>query len=268
MKRQRGFTLLELIIVIGIFGVFSAMAYGGLNTVLSTRAKIESNLARTEEYDRAYLRLRTDLQNAAPRPIRDGNGEQQPAFGYDSFAQKVEFTRAGWQNLLSLPRPTLERVSYSLEESASGDKARGSRFQEKQLVRRSWHVLDRASQTKPVEVILLDRVQTLEWQFFDSTGQRSESWPASSGTPLAPGSTYPPPTAVEITVTTQDWGELRMMFRVGAEGASRYAELSKPPPPPPPGAGQPGDPSNPGGGNPGGGNKPPPPPDDDGNPTQ
>jgi len=263
--RQRGFTLLELIIVIGIFGVFSVMAYGGLNTVLSTRAKIEQNLLRTEEYDRAYLRLRTDLQNAAPRPIRDGNGEEQPAFGFDSFGQRVEFTRAGWQNLLSLPRPTLERVSYSLEESEAGDKSRGARFQEKRLVRRSWYVLDRASQTKPVEVTVLDRVQSVDWRFFDSTGQRAEAWPPSNGTPVPVGSTFPPPTAVELTIITKDWGELKMMFRVGAEGASRYAELSKPPPAPPPApGGQPGDPANPGDG----GNKPPPPPDDDGSLTQ
>lgn len=256
--RQRGFTLLELIVVIGIFGVFATMAYGGLNTVLSTRAKIEQNLLRTEEYDRAYLRLRNDIQNVVPRAIRDGNGEQQPAFGFDSYGARVEFTRGGWQNLLSLPRSTLERVSYALEESENADKSRGARFQEKRLVRRSWYVLDRASQTKPVEVTLLDRVQTVDWRFFDASGQRSETWPPSNGTPITPGAAVPTPTAVELKVTTKDWGELRMMFRVGAEGASRYAELSKPPPPPAPLPGQPG---APGSGN--AGNKPEPPPDPD-----
>ena len=236
--RQRGFTLLELIVVIGIFGVFATMAYGGLNTVLSARAKIEQNLQRTEEYDRAYLRLRSDLQNAAPRPVRDGNGELQPAFGFDSYDARVEFTRGGWQNLLSLPRSTLERVSYSLENSENADKSRGSRFQEKRLVRRSWYVLDRASQTKPVEVTLLDRVQSVDWRFFDPSGQRSETWPPSNGTSVTNAANTPTPTAVELKITTKDWGELRMIFRVGAEGTARYAELSKPPqapPPPPPG---------------------------------
>ena len=251
---QRGFTLLELIVVIGIFGVFSLMAYGGLNTVLTARAAIEKNLTRTEEFDRAYLRLRTDLQNAAPRPIRDGNGEVQPAFGYDSYSQRVEFTRAGWPNFLSLPRPTLERVSYGLEESETADKSRAARFQDKRLVRRSWNVLDRASQTKPVEVTLLDRVQEVDWRFLDASGQRSEAWPASGGVPLTPGTDLPPPTAVELKIKTRDWGELKMLFRVGAEGASRYAELGKPPPPPAAG---------PGAGTPPAGEKPPPPPDPD-----
>jgi len=258
MKRQRGFTLLELIVVIGIFGVFATMAYGGLNTVLSTRAKIEQNLLRTEEYDRAYLRLRNDLQNAVPRPIRDGNGEPQPAFAFDSFGARVEFTRGGWQNLLSLPRSTLERVSYALETSPNADPSRGARFQEKRLVRRSWYVLDRASQTKPVEVTLLDRVQSVDWRFFDPSGQRSETWPPSNGTPVTPGASFPTPTAVELKFSTKDWGELRMLFRVGAEGTARYTELSKPPPPPPPAPGQSGG---------DGSNKPPPPTDEDPQPA-
>ncbi len=237
LRTQRGFTLLELIVVIGIFGVFATMAYGGLTTVLSARAKIEDNLARTEEYDRAYLRLRTDFQNAAPRGVRDGTGEELPPFGFDSFAQRIEFTRGGWQNLLSLPRSTLERVSYALEESEYADRSRGTRFLDKRLVRRSWNVLDRAAQTKPVEVTLLDRIQNVEWRFFDANGQKSESWPASNGNVGVPNAKQPPPTAVELTLKTRDWGKLRMLFRVGAEGASKMSELGKPPAPPPPGGG-------------------------------
>lgn len=235
-RAQRGFTLLEMIVVIGIFGVFATMAYGGLNTVLSARAKIEANLARTEEYDRAYLRLRTDFQNAAPRGVRDDNGTELPPFGFDSFAQRVEFTRGGWQNLLSLPRPTLERVSYALEESEYVDPAKGARFQDKRLVRRSWNVLDRASRTKPVEVTLIDRIQDVEWRFFDGSGQKSEGWPSASGYAETSPAKQPPPIAIELSLKTRDWGKLRLLFRVGAEGASKIASLSKPPAAAPPGS--------------------------------
>lgn len=252
---QRGFTLLELIVVIGIFGVFATMAYGGLNTVLSARAQIEDKLARTEEYDRAYLRLRTDFQNAAPRGVRDSTGQELPPFGYDSFAQRIEFTRGGWQNLLSLPRPTLERVSYALEESEYVDRSRGARFQDKRLVRRSWNVLDRAAQTKPIEVTLLDRIQEADWRFYDANGQQSEAWPSANGNAGVPSARQPPPTAIELTLKTRDWGQLRLLFRVGAEGASKISELSKPQAPPPPGPPPPGNP-------------PPAPPPDSDDPTR
>ncbi|WP_293003841.1 type II secretion system minor pseudopilin GspJ [Nevskia sp.] len=257
---QRGFTLLELIVVIGIFGIFAAMAYGGLNGVLKTRQRIEQGLQRTEDYDRAYLRLRTDFQNASGRIVRDGNGDDQPAFGYDSYTQRVEFTRGGWQNLLSLPRPTLERVSYLLEEDETAEAPRGRLDKQMKLVRRSWYVLDRAPQTKSVDVTLLDKVQSLKWQFYDPSGVKSDNWPPSSGFTVPPGPKQPPPTAVEIEITTADWGELRMLFRVGAEGVSRAPELSKAPPPTAP-VGDPTNPPPPPNGPDNPGNKPDPVPD-------
>ena len=40
MKKHTGFTLIELLIAIGIFAVFSAIAYGGLNQVLSIQQRL------------------------------------------------------------------------------------------------------------------------------------------------------------------------------------------------------------------------------------
>lgn len=61
-RRQAGFTLLELVVVIAIFAVFSLMAYGGLDSVLKTRAQVEQAQARIAQLQKAYLRLRNDLQ--------------------------------------------------------------------------------------------------------------------------------------------------------------------------------------------------------------
>ena len=142
----RGFTLLELLVVILIFGIFALMAYGGLNSVLSTRRHIEQSLARTAEYQKAYLRLRDDFVNGSGRTARDGDGVAQPALIYDSYNKRVEFTRGGWSNPALLPRATLERVSYFLDDSQSDNY---------RLIRRSWRVLDRAPQSDPVDLSLL-----------------------------------------------------------------------------------------------------------------
>jgi len=77
--QQRGFTLLEVIIVVLIFAIMSAMAYGGLNSVLKTRVAVEASMQRTADLQRAYMRMRSDFQNLAMRPIRDNFGDTQPA---------------------------------------------------------------------------------------------------------------------------------------------------------------------------------------------
>ncbi len=207
MMRSRGFTLLELIVVIAIFGVMSAMAYGGLSSVLKTRVHVEQSLERTAEYQKAYMRLRNDFQNTHNRPVRDPYGTTQPAFIGDTYAH-VTLTHGGWRNPLSQARASLERVSYYLD----ADK--------RALIRSSYRVLDQAQDSKPVEVALLDHVSELSWRYLDNTRQWQTTWPPASlnGSTSGSSTTPPaPPMAVEITLHTDDMGEIRFLFRLGLD---------------------------------------------------
>jgi general secretion pathway protein J len=232
-SQHRGFTLLELIVVIAIFAVLAAMAYGGLSAVLNTRSRVEAQMNNTAQYQKVYLRLRQDFQNAAARSIRDNDGQVQPAFSYDTYAHRVDFTRAGWTNPLDLPRTGFERVSYAVDEDG-------------RLVRTSWRVLDRARQTEPVKVVLLEGVDKLAWSFLDDQLQPQEAWPpptlssvpGSSATPGMP-SLPAPPLAVEMRFRTRDWGDLRFLFKLGHDpnGATQWTSPGSGGPPqttPPP----------------------------------
>lgn len=246
-RNSRGFTLLELVVVIAIFAIFAAMAYGGLESVLRTRAKVEASLTRSEEYQKAYLRLRGDFENAANRPVRDTTGEPLPAFAFDTYNKRVELTRGGWVNLLSQPRATLERVAWSLDEPPPEKNAIRKVNTDKRLVRRGWRVLDRAPNTEAVQTVILDHVDEIGWRFLDSQNQWQTTWPPQGQLQptgaVTPG-TLPagpaPPAAVELRVVTKDWGELKFLFRLGTEGtAGNVAQLPPPappggPPPPPP----------------------------------
>lgn len=207
MMRHRGFTLLELIVVIAIFGVMSVMAYGGLSSVLKTRTHVEQSLERTAEYQKAFMRLRNDFQNVRNRPVRDAYGVTQGPFIGDTDGH-VTITRGGWVNPLSQPRASLERLTYYFDP----DK--------KALIRSSYRVLDQSQDSKLYEVTLLQNVTSLSWRYLDSKREWQTLWPPTSFTGSSSGSTTSfaqPPMAVEITLNTDDLGEIRFLFRLGMD---------------------------------------------------
>lgn len=202
MNSQRGFTLLELVVVIAIFGVMSVMAYGGLRSVLTSRAHVEESLMRITALQKAWLRLRNDFQQVQPRPARDGFGAAQPAL-VATDQGPVEFTRGGWRNPLGHERSGMQRVAYRLDG--------------KKLLRETWLTLDRAQDAQPEKTELLDDVTELRWRFLDGQRQWQTRWPLDP--PQSPGlaAKAPLPLAVEITLVTKDSGELTFLFRTGIE---------------------------------------------------
>ena len=198
--RAGGFTLLELVVVLGIFAVLSVLAYGGLNSVLTARDGVQRALDRTAAMQKAYMRLRNDFQQLRERPARDGFGQPQPALMMTPD-ERVEFTRGGWRNPLSQPRSSLERVSYRLDE-------------DDRLLRASWRVLDRAQDSAIVETPLLEKVERMEWRFLDAASEWQTAWPSLKAPVAAAPGTVPAtlPRAVELTLTTKDWGEIKFLF--------------------------------------------------------
>lgn len=189
--RQRGFTLLELIVVLLVFAVMSVMAYGGLRSVLTARVDVEAAMDRTARYQRTFRKVRDDLQQVRARPVRDGFGDLQPALlsvGGDGLL----FTRGGWRNPLLAPRASLERVRYRLADRT--------------LYRDSWRVLDRAQDSAVVELPLLERVDVLRWRFLDDAREWQDEWPSEQAG--VPG-------MIELQLETEDWGLLRWRFRPG-----------------------------------------------------
>lgn len=221
-SRIGGFTLIEIIVVVLVFSIMATMAYGGLNTVLKSRAAIEESMERTAAMQRTYLRLRGDFQNLRNRPTRDGFGDLQAPLAANRDGG-VSLVRGGWRNPLYLPRSSMERVSYELDDNT--------------LMRASWRALDLAQDAEPVNLPLLEGVQELRWRFLGEGEEWSESWPPERNAAVDENAaSHPPPRAVEITLVTRDWGETRFLFRTGVDkppatfGASTLPPATDQPP--------------------------------------
>lgn len=206
-RTQRGFTLLELLVAVGVFAVMSVMAYGGLKTVLDSRQQTDTQSQRLAAVQLTFMRLKRDIEQIVPRRIRDEYGDEKaPLLASAEGDAVVEFTHAGWSNPANAARSHLQRTGYALKDD--------------QLLRAYWLVLDRAQDSKPVQTVLLDKVKSVEWRFMDSAGNWQTQWPplTTTTTPAQSGQTTTQlPRAVEVTVELDDLGRLTRLFSVPGE---------------------------------------------------
>jgi general secretion pathway protein J len=197
-KNQNGFTLLELIVALGIFALLAAMGYSGLNSVMTARQITTQHAERLSQLQMAFLWLGRDIEQAVDRSIRDEYGVVNPAMrGVETGLYQLELTRTGWRNPAGRARSNLQRVAYGLREG--------------KLIRIYWNVLDRAQDSKPLESVLLDGVDKLELRFLTTGNKWQASWPSSQ---LGGVASTTPPRVVEVTLETAAEGRITRLFRV------------------------------------------------------
>lgn len=207
-RRARGFTLLELLLAIVIFAIVGVLAMSGYNQLVMQRDRAAQTMQRVRTVQRAVLRMTQDFAQLEPRPVRDATASlNHPALVYStSSTYLIELTRAGWTNPAGVTRSTLQRVGYRLNDG--------------KLYRDYWTVLDRTLTNLPAQAQMLDKVTSLQLRFMDINHQWQTSWPANTGlvggNPAGNTNTQSRalPLAVEITLTLQDWGEIKRVIEV------------------------------------------------------
>jgi len=198
--RQRAFTLIEVLVAMAIFAVLAAFAYGTLSQTLLSAEILNDRMDRLQALQRTVRMLTDDLQQLAPRPVRDVLGDNlRPALdtGFQT-GYAVELTRNGWSNPAVMPRSTLQRAAYRLEDD--------------ELVRYHWYALDRTLSNEPVGVTLLDGVESIQFRFITANGDSSEQWPPLNR--AGPLGVRQRPRAVEIILQLTEEGEINRLIEV------------------------------------------------------
>ena len=199
-RNIRAFTLIEVLVSLAIFSIMAALAYGALGQTLDSAELLNDRMDRLQAIQRTMRLLSEDLQQLSPRPIRDELGDGfAPALDTDfqsGFA--LELTHGGWSNPIVLPRGTLQRSAYRIEED--------------ELIRYHWMVLDRTLANEPVSVALLDGVDSILFRFLQTNGEWTEQWPPNNR-PGALGRLLRP-RAVEIILTLAAEGDISRLIEV------------------------------------------------------
>ena len=194
--RRRGFTLLEMVVTVLIFGIVGVLAVQLLSQAVRTTEKVIHRSTVLGEWHRAMNIIEQDLLQINDRQIRDEFGDYQPGVVADEG--QIEFTRRGWRNFLGDQRSEQQRVAYFLHEN--------------QLIRRYWEVLDRAQDTEPIDQLLLQTVNSIQFELLDRNGDEHYFWPPSSYTDE--GEIYSPLVAVRVTLDLPQLGTVSHLWFV------------------------------------------------------
>lgn len=164
-KPLAGFTLIEVLLAMGITTFVALLAYSGLNASITAAESQQLQAQQIVDIQLPLTVLERDIRNAVARPIRDEYDDRVEALVGGAFNDYLlVLTRRSWDNPRELSRGELQRVRYQLLDDV--------------LWRESWSVLDRVSEEAGRQrTRLLQGVRAIEITFLDS---------ASSGASRSP----------------------------------------------------------------------------------
>lgn len=194
MREQNGFTLIEMMVALLIFGMLAAAGVSLLTFSVRAQAAAAQRLDAVANDQRMASLLASDLAQALPRITRDVIGANQPAFSGTNGVgalPMLRYVRGGWTNPDGNPRASIQRVEIALDQG--------------RLERRTYAMVDGA--TAGPAMVLADNVENVRLRYRDKG-----VWAASWQNP-APASM---PKAVELIVKRQGQPALMMAFLVGA----------------------------------------------------
>lgn len=198
-KDDRGFTLIELMIALLIFGLLASAGVMLLSGSVSAQGAVKQRLEDMALVQRASAAISADMAQAVPRISRNGQGLSVPAFWGQRAPEQplVRFVRSGWSNLDNASRSTLQKVEYWLKEG--------------RLERVTYPMLDGGVSNPPAS--LLNDVTLFRLRYRDEEGIWRDDWQ-----PVQPDLL---PRAVEMRITRASQPALTIMFLVAAGKEAR-----------------------------------------------
>lgn len=183
MSRNKGFTLVELLVALAIFAIMTGFAYRGLNAMLDSREALQHESRKWRDVTLFVGRLDRDVSAVlVTREVKGPSGTRLAAVSsvIESTASQagLALTRAGsalQENALAAP----QRIGYRLRDGA--------------VERIAYASADAAPREEPGAVAVLKQVSALEFRFLDASGQWRTTWGL-------PGASQPAPAAIEVTL--------------------------------------------------------------------
>ena len=191
-RRLRGFTLIEALVALVIFGIIAVLAYRGTTALTGGEAQLAQETGRWRTLDAVFTRLEADLRQALPRAARHGE-RMEPAWSVasdDSAGNSaLLFSRAG--------------PEFALEPGVAGQRI-GYRLRDGTLEVSFWPQLDNVANAAPIVYPLIGGIERFRVSALTGANRWSERWPLDRNDLL--------PRAVRVELTLADGTQVERWF--------------------------------------------------------
>ncbi len=232
---SKGFTLIEVLVAIAVGAFISLLSYELFSSALTVESKVTKVSTTTNDLQRTWQFLQSDLQHAVSRPWSDYLGSAQPAMlgklgdrqsqsselYVDDDAHLIRFVRAGDHNFLDQPRSNLQIVAYRLTEQKAEEEQqqlpisedRGPRYS---LWRDHWRPIESSRSPNIKSVLILSDINELRFRYLSKNSASVDEQAWIAGWPESTAQRDQLPAAVEITISVDNIGEVVRLFTLAS----------------------------------------------------
>lgn len=188
--RSRGFTLVEALIALAVFGVIAVLAYRATSALSEGESRLSAESQRWRTLEALFTRFEADIRQAIPRDARNGLAREASWIGTAHEGQSaLAFTRAGSE--------------FFVEPGAAGQRL-GYRMKGNTLELVYWPAIDHDAAAKPAVYPLVGGIASFELAYLTRAGQWRDRWPLLGEETL--------PRAVQVTLTLDDGVRIERLF--------------------------------------------------------
>lgn len=197
MKKQPGFTLIEILIALAVFAIMATITSSTLYYSFNTRTRVNEQSERLSSLQLAISLIQQDTRQIVERAIRGNDMRLFPIFiGRPDY---VEFTRDGNVNPGSIEkRSTLKRIAFVCQNGT--------------LLRRTWDTLDPTNRSIYSNKVLVNHLSDCHFGYLNQNVQLFPEWRADAVNQNQNKEALPK--AIQINLSLQNLGEINLLFTI------------------------------------------------------
>jgi len=189
--KQRGFTLIEILLAVMIFAMLMLATFQLFDSVLKTNERSETQFVQQNQLNIGWSIILQDLLQMRSRTHRDIQGDLRSAYETTQEYHAI-FTRGGLPPITGVTPGGMQLVAYEFDKEKN------------QINRLTWPALDLANDSEPFVQPLVANVKEFTIEHLTKDNDWSEVWPPTDSGASSTVVTAELPRMLRITIIFND----------------------------------------------------------------